>query len=80
MNRTVVRKEQLMTEQIEAIIIGAGHAGLSTSYYLTRASMPHLVLEAGRVGERWAQRPLGLLHPRHSKLDVLPAWLPLRRR
>lgn len=53
MNRTVVRKEQLMTEQIEAIIIGAGHAGLSTSYYLTRASMPHLVLEAGRVGERW---------------------------
>jgi putative flavoprotein involved in K+ transport len=40
-------------ERIEAIIIGAGHAGLSTSYHLTQAGMPHVVLEAGRVGERW---------------------------
>jgi putative flavoprotein involved in K+ transport len=42
-----------MAERIDAIIIGAGHAGLSTSYYLTRAGMRHLILERGRVGERW---------------------------
>ena len=58
-----------MSERIEAIIIGAGHAGLSTSYYLTRAGMPHLVLEGGRVGERW----------RTSRWDsfslVTPNWM-----
>jgi putative flavoprotein involved in K+ transport len=42
-----------MSEQIEAIVIGAGHAGLATSYYLTRAGLPHLILERGRVAERW---------------------------
>ena len=58
-----------MSEQIEVVIIGAGHAGLSTSYYLTRAGMPHLVLEGGRVGERW----------RTSRWDsftlVTPNWM-----
>jgi putative flavoprotein involved in K+ transport len=58
-----------MPEQIEAIIIGAGHAGLSTSYYLTRAGVPHFILEAGRVGERW----------RTSRWDsftlVTPNWM-----
>jgi len=58
-----------MSEQIEAIIIGAGHAGLSTSYYLTRAGIPHLVLDGGRVGERW----------RSSRWDsftlVTPNWM-----
>jgi putative flavoprotein involved in K+ transport len=62
-------KEKLMSEQIEAIVIGAGHAGLSTSYYLTRAGMRHLVLEGGRVGERW----------RTSRWDsfslVTPNWM-----
>ena len=61
--------EKLMPEQIEAIVIGAGHAGLSTSYYLTRAGMPHLVLEGGRVGGRW----------RTSRWDsftlVTPNWM-----
>lgn len=39
--------------RVEAIIIGAGHAGLSTSYYLTRAGIEHIILERGRVGEKW---------------------------
>ena len=42
-----------MTEQIETVIIGGGQAGLALSYYLTRQSRTHLVLEQGRVGESW---------------------------
>jgi putative flavoprotein involved in K+ transport len=35
------------------LVIGAGQAGLSLSHHLTLARQPHLVLERGRVGERW---------------------------
>lgn len=42
-----------MTDQVETVIIGGGQAGLALSYYLTRQSRAHLVLEQGRVGETW---------------------------
>lgn len=42
-----------MAERIETIVIGAGHAGLSTSYHLTRLGREHVVLERGRVAETW---------------------------
>jgi putative flavoprotein involved in K+ transport len=42
-----------MSERFDTIVIGAGQAGLSTSYLLTRRSRDHLVLERGRVGETW---------------------------
>jgi putative flavoprotein involved in K+ transport len=38
---------------IDTVVIGAGHAGLSVSRLLTRAGCPHVVLDRGRVGERW---------------------------
>ena len=38
---------------IDTVVIGAGHAGLSVSRLLTRAGRPHVVLDRGRVGERW---------------------------
>ena len=37
----------------DAIVIGAGQAGLCASYYLTRSGIQHSVLEAGDVGESW---------------------------
>ncbi len=37
-------------------IVGAGQAGLATSYYLTQANVDHVVLEAGRIGETWRSR------------------------
>lgn len=40
-------------ERVETVIVGAGHAGLATSYELTRRGLPHVVLERGRVGETW---------------------------
>ncbi|MSQ14669.1 MAG: FAD-dependent oxidoreductase [Dehalococcoidia bacterium] len=40
----------------DAVIIGAGHAGLSTSYYLTQMGLQHVVLEQGRTAESWRTR------------------------
>jgi putative flavoprotein involved in K+ transport len=42
-----------MNEQIETVIIGGGHAGLTMSYYLSQCGQEHVILERGRVGERW---------------------------
>ena len=41
-------------EKVETIIIGAGQAGLSTSYYLKQLGREHLVLEQmDKVGGAW---------------------------
>jgi putative flavoprotein involved in K+ transport len=40
-------------EQIETLIIGGGQAGLAMSHMLSERSCPHLVLERGRLAERW---------------------------
>jgi putative flavoprotein involved in K+ transport len=40
-------------ESVDTIVVGAGQAGLATSYFLTQRGRSHLVLERGRVGERW---------------------------
>ena len=42
---------------LEAVVIGAGHAGLAMSKRLTDAGIEHIVLERGEIGETWrAQR------------------------
>jgi putative flavoprotein involved in K+ transport len=38
---------------IDCAVIGAGQAGLATSYHLSRLGVEHVVLERGRVGETW---------------------------
>lgn len=38
---------------IEAVVIGAGHAGLGVSHHLARHGIEHTVLERGLVGESW---------------------------
>ena len=43
-------------EQIEALVIGAGQAGLATSHELTGLGVNHVVLERGRIGETWRNR------------------------
>jgi putative flavoprotein involved in K+ transport len=37
----------------EVIVIGAGHAGLSISYYLKKQGLNHVIFERGRIGESW---------------------------
>ena len=41
---------------MDVAIIGAGQAGLATSWHLRQAGVDHLVLEGGRVGETWRTR------------------------
>ena len=45
-----------MKGSVDVAIIGAGQAGLATSWYLTQARIDHVVLEAGRVAETWRSR------------------------
>ncbi|MCT8997298.1 flavin-containing monooxygenase [Chelativorans intermedius] len=37
----------------DTVIIGAGQAGLAMSWLLNAEGIPHVVLERGRLGERW---------------------------
>jgi putative flavoprotein involved in K+ transport len=45
-----------MDSSVDVAIIGAGQAGLATSWHLTQANVDHVVLEAGRVAETWRSR------------------------
>jgi len=42
-----------MSGILDAIVIGAGSAGLGVSYFLTQQARDHLVLERDRIGETW---------------------------
>ena len=39
--------------KVKVIIIGAGHSGLSASYFLTKSGIDHIVFERGQIGETW---------------------------
>jgi putative flavoprotein involved in K+ transport len=59
--------------QTDVIVIGAGQAGLAMSRQLTALGIDHVVLERGRVGERWRSTTwdsLRLLTP--TRLNTLP--------
>lgn len=42
-----------MPEQIETVIVGGGQAGLAMSYHLRQLGREHIILERGRIAERW---------------------------
>jgi putative flavoprotein involved in K+ transport len=55
-------------DRVTAVVIGAGHAGLSASHFLTGRSIDHVVLERGDVGNSWR-------HERWDSLRLLtPSW------
>ncbi len=59
----------------DTVVIGAGHAGLALSRLLTAAGHEHVVLDRGRVGERWRTErwdSLHLLTP--NWMTRLPGW------
>ncbi len=41
------------TERAAAVVIGAGHAGLAASHFLSGRSIDHVVLERGQVANSW---------------------------
>ncbi|HXC79488.1 MAG TPA: NAD(P)-binding domain-containing protein [Candidatus Acidoferrum sp.] len=45
-----------MERAVDVAIIGAGQAGLATSWFLKQASVDHVVFDAGRVAETWRTR------------------------
>ena len=57
-----------MSEKINTLVVGGGQAGLAMSEHLSKCEVPHLVLERGRIAERW----------RSGRWDSLvangPAW------
>ncbi|HSG47901.1 MAG TPA: NAD(P)/FAD-dependent oxidoreductase [Longimicrobiales bacterium] len=56
-------------ERIDTVIIGGGQAGLAMSRALSERGVEHVVLERGRVGERWRSE-------RWDSLTLLtPRWL-----
>jgi putative flavoprotein involved in K+ transport len=60
---------------IDTVIIGAGQAGLAASRLLSEAHREHVVIERGRVGERWLSSTwdsLRLLTP--NWMTRLPYW------
>jgi putative flavoprotein involved in K+ transport len=61
---------------IPATIIGAGQAGLAMSHCLAQRGVQHVVLERGRIGERWRSErwdSLRLLSP--NWMSRLPGWI-----
>jgi len=63
-------------ERIQTIVIGAGQAGLSVGYHLSRRGLPFVILDAqARVGDSWRARwdSLRLFTPAsYDGLDGMP--------
>jgi putative flavoprotein involved in K+ transport len=63
-------------ERFTAVVIGAGHAGLAASHFLTERSIDHVVVERGEVGNSWRSErweSLRLLTPNWlSRLPTFP--------
>jgi putative flavoprotein involved in K+ transport len=58
----------MSTEEVDVVVVGGGQAGVAMSEHLGNAGVPHLVLERGRIAEKW----------RSGRWDSLvangPAW------
>ena len=66
MNVTVESVKHI--EQLTTVVVGAGHAGLAASRFLTERSIDHVLLERGEVANSWR-------HERWDSLRLLtPNW------
>jgi putative flavoprotein involved in K+ transport len=45
-----------VSEPLDAVVIGAGSAGLAASCELTKSAIDHVVLERGEIGQSWRDR------------------------
>lgn len=62
------RDRRRVIERVTTLVVGAGHAGLAASRFLTERSIDHLVLERGEPANSWR-------HERWDSLRLLtPNW------
>jgi cation diffusion facilitator CzcD-associated flavoprotein CzcO len=58
----------MSAEEVEVAVVGGGQAGIAASEHLGNAGVPHVILERGRIAEKW----------RSGRWDSLvangPAW------
>lgn len=58
----------MLVENVETLVVGGGQAGIAMSEHLNRLGLAHVVVERGRIAERW----------REERWDSLvangPAW------
>lgn len=59
---------------VATVVIGAGQAGLASSYELTRRGLEHVVLERGRIGEAWRRRWDSLCMIIPNRYNELPGF------
>ncbi len=60
-------------DHYDVVVVGAGWAGLSVSYELTRAEFNHIVVERGSIGETWRTQRWESFHMNTPNvLTVLP--------
>lgn len=57
---------------LPVVVVGAGPAGLATSYALRRGGVDHLVLEAGEIGQTWASLYDSLVLHTGKHMSALP--------
>lgn len=57
-----LRTGSVVPELVETVVIGGGQAGLALSYHLVRSGREHVILERGRVAERWRSERWDSLH------------------
>jgi putative flavoprotein involved in K+ transport len=48
-----VQASSMTGERVDTVVIGAGQAGLASSYLLKQRGREHVVLEQGRIGDTW---------------------------
>jgi putative flavoprotein involved in K+ transport len=61
--------------RVDTVVIGAGHSGLAVSRLLSAAGRDHVLLDRGRIAERWRSErwdSLRLLTP--NWMTRLPGW------
>ena len=46
----------MTTQVFDTVVVGAGQAGLGTSYFLKRDCRNHVVFERGQIGETWCSQ------------------------
>ena len=64
-----------MMAQLDTIVIGGGHAGLSTSYFLKQHKLSHIVFEQNKIGNSWrSQRWDSFKLNTPNKLSGLPGF------